>query len=195
MTALIGIQTNKFVALCSDRRISLGLITNTCAESKIFRKDNLYIGFTGRAALMDVIKYDWKIPTKPEDMSDNEYIYRLLKSLKSFGTEYDKNNGKDEIFKNFGCIISYNGTLIETNSTYERMPLSNGVFSSSGCCYSLIEGILKSETHNVDVANLTEDQCEFLFKKCLKIASAHSSGISKEGDIFFDYKNDNGVYI
>lgn len=189
MTAIIGIQTEKFSAMCSDRRVTRGTSINLTSEPKIFKNNGIYFGFSGYATTSQEILYNFTPPDKVEGKTENEYIFRLLETLKNFGENYDKCN-VDKRFDNFECLFSYNGKLYETNNYYSKCELTNHSFASVGCSGELINGILLSETENSDVSKFSEDQCKELFKKCIRLASKYSSGVSEEYDVIFDYRNE-----
>lgn len=126
-------------------------------DEKIFVKDNILFGTVGSCRMSQVLRYVFKIPEKPEEMSDIEYmcsifVRDLISCFKDSDAIQFENN---EVRLSGEIMIGFNKEIYIISSDFQVV-LESGDFHSIGCASSFSQGAffaLKESGSNLNIEN------------------------------------------
>jgi ATP-dependent protease HslVU (ClpYQ) peptidase subunit len=173
MTVIIGYidKENDTVYMGGDSAITFGNTIDYSKDKKVFQKNDFLIGTSGLQRTIQILKYDFYPPDKPENMTVEQFINTLfINSLR----ECFKNNGfaekkneKEEFDSTI--LVGYKRRLFRIAYDYSVHETERS-FISIGCGEDFAEGALSALMES----NLNIEE---RIKKALEIAGEFCNGV------------------
>jgi ATP-dependent protease HslVU (ClpYQ) peptidase subunit len=132
MTCIIGLVREGAVYMGGDSAAASGWNVQITQEPKVFRRDDILIGFTTSFRMGQLLHYKMALTARPENVSDIAYLVTVFAEdvrscLKAGGwSEIDKNTEKGGQF-----LIGYHGKLYTMDSDFQVLHL--GDMNAVGC--------------------------------------------------------------
>lgn len=181
MTCIIAVRdTQNNVWLAGDKMSSDSYTHQIVKDPKIFKVGNLYIGYTTSFYMGQLLKYSFDPPEQPEDMSDDQYIYQVLRiALIQLFDDNDfgrKDRGSIEcpepsfgefilVFKNRIFLVQDNMSFLEVDSAY------------AGSGFQVAQGAVAALMAHTDLS------MQGILTTTMEIVNKNCVGVSKELDI------------
>ena len=165
MTAIVALIEDDVVYMGGDGAGVAGLSLVMRKDPKVFKNGSFVIGFTTSFRMGQLLRYKFKPPKHPDNISDNVYMNTLFidKVRRCFEDNAYKEGG------NF--IVGYKGKLFIIDNDFQ-VGIPVVPYASVGCGHDLCKGSLHS-TQKLDIDPKKR------IKMALEAAEVFSGGVSK----------------
>lgn len=145
MTCIVAIVEDGKIWMGCDSLRSHGYVVSTIG-TKIIKKENIIMGFSGRIRDINLIKFGFEIPTKDEKIDDYEYMATVFttairKRLKEYGAI--KINRGEETGR-ASILIGYNNRIYIISYDFSATRVEDDNFFALGSGQELALGSLHS---------------------------------------------------
>jgi len=171
MTCVIGYIADDIVYIGGDSAGVDGLNVIVRTDEKVFRNGDFLFGFTTSFRMGQILRYNFQLPKRKENISDDEYLYgdfidAILKILKNKHYAKIDNNQIEG-----GCFLfGYRGKLYNVSSDFQIAKPSEK-FDAVGCGRNYALGCLYCLKDNHEMSILEK------IEKALKTAEYFSGGV------------------
>lgn len=168
MTCIIGCKRNGKVYLGGDSIGISGLDATPRADTKVFVRDGLAIGYTSSFRLGQLLRFSLVIPPIPQGMDLYQYMVTLfVDGVRDCGKKGGYASKHDEVEEGGTFIVGTRGRLFTIQDDYQ-VAESLRPYESVGCGSSYALGAMAA-THLKDPAKA--------IRKALEVAAEFSAGV------------------
>ena len=134
MTCILGMEYLGKVHIVCDSCASNLYNYSIISFPKLFKKNDLLIGYTGTFRYGQIIQYKTSFPDKQKIQTDFEYLSTTVvdtirNALKNNGSVQTKDNIEESLCD---CVIGYNGSIYVFQSDFSIIQYKNSI-ASVGC--------------------------------------------------------------
>lgn len=142
MTCIVGLVDNGSVYMGADSAGADGYDILSTKLPKVFILGEFMIGFTSSFRMGQLIQYMLQIPSRPDDITDEEYIIRyIIEDVRKclMGGGYTKKSDNRELSGSWLC--GYNGRLYRVGPEFQIIENILG-YDAIGCGGTIALGAL-----------------------------------------------------
>ncbi len=118
MTCIVGLKHEGKVYMGADSAIVAGWVISEIANPKIFKKENMLIGYTSTYRMGQILEH-WFYPPKNEGYTDYEYmVLFVVEEIRSLFSKFGYSEIDNNVEKGGFFIIGYRGELYKIQDDY-----------------------------------------------------------------------------
>lgn len=193
MTCVIGFKSRDNIYMSCDEEISNGYTKEflSYSSAKIIKRQGILFGICGSCVLMDLIRYELKIPAWDlEKYSTRAYLHKML--IPSLKRCFDKNNFseiKDNVIEIYGEILigistpnafphPYHSILAKIQSDFSCVEIQKN-YNAIGCGKLAALGAMYA-AEKTNAENMPDELIRMNLKIAQNAANCFNSGVGNE---------------
>lgn len=144
MTCIIAIEQNGIVTMGGDRMGSNGYTGAPVAESKVFKKGGVLIGYTSSFRMGQLLQHALTIPVLPAEIDLDKWVaIDFMQAIRQVYQDNGWDGQKDNKAEHGSFLMAVNGRCYEIQSDYSFIRNLSGEYAvGSGTSFAL--GSLRS---------------------------------------------------